>query len=451
MQIKTFYNNPKRTICLSFLIAILIGSLCLKFPFASKSNINISIFDCFLTATSAICVTGLTPFDTFSTWSIFGQTIILILTQLGAIGFVTFYSILAISVNRKYNLKNIKLAGNEVSGFDFSNFKLIFKRIIKITIFFEILGWVLLIPVFWSKFEFYGIFIAFFTSVSTYCNAGLDLNGIFSPNCSFIPFQQNYYVISIICLLTIAGGLGFLIINELIDLKKFKKKFKLISLHSKISIFSTIILIFIGSIIFFTLEIENSLSSLSLFDKIITSIFHSISSRSTGFTTIDLNMTNSLTKICLCVLMFIGACPGGTGGGIKTTTIAVIFATTLSMIKNSENVSIYNHKIKPIVIYKAVSVLFVSIILISMSTIIIYKIEKTATIPEIIFNVVSYFSTTGFQSTSINKFNFLSKLIFIFLMFIGRIGLLSFAAIFLKNKNNFKKQFTLPEGSVQIN
>lgn len=441
-------SNPKRTICLSFLFTIVMGMFLLKLPFATTSNKPLSFFYCFFTATATTCISGVPLHDTFSHWTFFGQIIILILTQLGALGVLTLYSIFAISINKKLNLKSMQLAGDQISAPSFANFKSLFKSVLYITLSCEVIGAILLSFTYYPNFKLYGIFMAFFTAVSSYCNAGLDLNGIIQPNCSFIPFQNNYYVLTITSLLTFLGSLGVIVIYEIIKLKKQHKKLKFLSINSKTAIFTSSILILLGSIIFFTLEFNHSLNNLNLFDKIFTSIFHSISTRSNGYLTLNLASLTNLTKVILCVLMLIGGCPSGTGGGLKTTTLTILFATTFNTIKNRKHIYMFKHKINEFDIYKAISTLIITIITITSATILIYKFDTIIQLPTIIFTAISVFANTGFQTVPVACFCNASKLIFLFLMFIGRIGPLNFTATFLNIKNS-KKQISLPEGKIQ--
>lgn len=448
---KNFLNkNPEIAICLSFVGTILIGTFLLNLPFATKPGFKISLFDCFFTASSTVCISGVVIYDTFTHWSFFGQLVILILTQLGALGVITFYSIFAIYLNKKINLKNMKVVGDQISTSVFANFKSVFKNVLHITLFFEFFGGLALCFMFYPKFKSYGIFMAFFTAISAYCNAGLDLNGIIAPDCSFIPFSHNYFSLTIVSILTIAGGLGFIVIHEIIELKKQHKKLKFLSIHSKLALCSTTILIVLGSLIFFVLEIENSLANSNLFDSIFTSFFHSISARSNGFLTLNLNNLTNLTKTFICALMLIGGCPSGTGGGIKTTTFSIIFATTINTVKNCNHVSLFKHKIKETDVYKAISTLFITITTIATASILIYKFENLIELPTIIFSVISVLSNTGFQTVPILNFNIYSKIVFIFLMLIGRIGLLSFTSTFFKKRNS-KVKLTLPESKIQVN
>lgn len=446
---KNFFNkHPETIIFLSFIVTILAGTILLKLPFSTKPEINISLFDCFFTASSTTCISGVIIYDTFTHWSFFGQIVILILTQLGALGLVTFYSIFVTYFNKKIDLKNMKIAGDQISTNTFSNFKSVFKHVLHITLFFEFFGGLALCFLFYPKFQLYGIFMAFFTAINAYCNAGIDLNGIIAPNCSFIPFQHNYFSLTIISILTVAGGLGFVVIHEILELKKQNKKLRLISLHSKIAIISTIVLIILGSLIFFILEFDNSLANSNFFDRLFTSVFHSISARSNGFLTLNLNNFTNLTKTLICFLMLIGGCPSGTGGGIKTTTFSIIFATTLSTIKNHNHISMFKHKINETDVYKAVAISFITLITIATSSILIYKFENFVELQDVIFSTISVFANTGFQTVPIIKFNICSKIVFIFLMLIGRVGPLNFASTFFKTKKP-KYQLTLPESGVQ--
>ncbi len=433
---------------MSFLLVILMGTLFLKLPFSTKPGVNISLFDCFFTATSTTCISGVVIYDTFTNWSFFGQIVILIMTQLGALGLITFYSIFVIYLNKKIDLKNMRIAGDQISSPNFSNFKSIFKSVLHITLFCELLGGLILSFSFWPKFKFYGIFMAFFTSISAYCNAGIDLNGIFEPNCSFIPFANDYLVLTICSILTFVGGLGFIVINEIIEFKKQHRKLKFLSVHSKIALTSSFVLIILGTIIFLGSEFNNSLANLNIFEKIFSSAFHSISTRSNGFLTLNFNNLTNMSKTFLCVLMLIGACPSGTGGGLKTTTISILFSTMINTIRNRKQVSIFKHKINETDIHKAIATFLLTLIIIATSTMLIYNFETIIELPTIIFSAISVFANTGYQTVPIKTFSLVSKIVLIMLMFIGRIGPLNFVSTFLNHKNH--KRISLPEGEVQI-
>ena len=317
-------DNPVRTICLSFISVIMFGAIILFLPISSKPGITPSFFECLFTATSATCVAGLSLNDTFHTWSILGQSIIMCLIQIGGLGLVTFSSVFSLSLNKKLSLKSMRLANSQINTNDFANISSLFVNVIRITLLCESIGAAFLSISFCRKYGLQGIFMAIFSSVSSYCNSGLDINGFIYPGCSFIPFQNDIIVVITLSILTIFGGIGFVVINDLIQLKKSHKKIKFLSFHSKLAISSTLILIIVGTVTILIMEWSNTLADMSFPEKLSASAFSSITARSAGFSVVDYSQTTTFTKLFTSFLMFIGACPSGTGGGIKITTMILI-------------------------------------------------------------------------------------------------------------------------------
>ena len=359
-----FKNNPIRTVCFSFVSIILMGSFLLFLPISSNEGKNISFLDCIFTATSSTCVTGFTVKDTFTQWSLFGKIVILLLIQTGGLGLITFSSVFLLILNNKLSLKNMKLASSQINIKNFADIKTLFKNLLIITFLCEFIGAVILSFSFYKKFGQYGIFMAIFSSVASYCNAGLDINGIIYQNCSFIPFNKNYLVIVTMSMLTFLGGIGFVVVNEIITLKKSKIKLRNLSINSKIAIFGSVFLILFGTITFLFLEYSNTLKDMNIVDKFFNSFFNSTASRTSGFSTVDFSKISSLTKLFLCILMFIGANPTGTAGGIKITTIIIIISTVSYVIKNKNENTIFKHKINKQTTYKAVALFFLSFLII---------------------------------------------------------------------------------------
>ena len=441
-----FKKNPVRTICFSFLIIMMLGSFLLRLPISSKNPVSFT--DCLFTSTSATCITGFSVKDTFSQWSLFGKIVILILIQTGGLGFITFSSVFLIILNNKLSLKNLKLASSQINVKNLADVKTLFKNVLLITFFCEFVGTILLSFSYCKKFGSYGIFMSVFSAVAAYCNAGLDLNGIFYENCSFIPFSKDYLVVFTISALTFVGGIGFVAINEILQFKKAKIKLRCISISSKIAVFGSLFMLIFGTIGFLFLEYGNSLKDFSFLEKISNSVFNSTAARTSGFTTVDFSQIDNLTKLFLCILMFIGANPTGTSGGIKISTIIIILSTVVSVLKNKEENTILDHKINKTTTYKAIALFFLSLLIIFLSILLVSSFNSEIALSNVVFSVVSAFSTTGFQIINSNCFSTYSKYILIALMFIGRVGPLSFAIIF-NNKNNSKHMF-LPESNLNI-
>lgn len=442
-------NNPVRTVCFSFLAIILIGTFLLFLPVSSNKGLSVSFLDCLFTSTSATCVTGFSAKDTFFQWSTFGKIVILILIQTGGLGLITFSSVFLLILNNKLSLKNMKLASSQINIQNLADTKTIFKTIILITFLCEFIGAFLLSISYCKKFGGYGIFMAIFSSVASYCNAGLDINGIIYKDCSFVPFNQDYLVLFTVNALTFIGGIGFVTINEIISLKKAKIKLRRLSINSKIAIFASFFLVIFGGLIFFILEYNGVLKDFGFFKKIANSIFNSTSARTCGFVSVDFSKISNFTKLFLSVLMFIGANPTGTSGGIKISTMFVLISTVFCVIKNKEENTILKHKINKSTTYKAIALFFISLSIIFVAIFLIWLNDSKLGLSNIIFSVFSAFSTTGFQVVNSATFSGFTKYILIVLMYIGRVGPISFAFIF-KIKTNSKKQLFYPDSNLYV-
>lgn len=291
--------------------------------------------------------------------------------------------------------------------------------------------------------------MAMFSSVSSYCNSGLDINGFISPGCSFVPFRNDIIVVTTLSILTVLGGIGFVVINDLLQLKKSHKKMKFLSFHSKLAISSTLILIVVGTLTILIMEWSNTLADMSFPEKLSASAFSSITARSAGFSVVDYSQTTTFTKLFTSFLMFIGACPSGTGGGIKITTMIILIMTTICVIKNCEDTTIFKHKINKNTVYKAISLLFMSSLLIAIATIIFYITNPNIKLIDLFFTIISAFGTVGVSTINVQDLSQISKYILIFLMYIGRVGPLSFALMFgISSKS--KKYVSLPEGKTYV-
>ncbi len=444
-----FFNNPVQTICLSFFAIIIFGSMLLFLPISTSTGEMPSYLDCLFTATSTTCITGLTIADTYGYWSTFGKCVILCLVQVGGLGLVTFSSVFALSINKKLGLKNMKLATAQININDFSEIQSLFVNIIKVTFICESIGALILCVPFCTKFGFYGIAMSVFTSICAYCNAGFDINGFLYPYCSMVPFRDDPIIIIVVGLLIILGGLGFAVVNELFKMRKMNKKIRLLSFHSKLVLVSSIALILIGTITILITEWSNTLEGMSFFEKLGISAFSSITTRTAGFNVIDHGQTSIFTKLFTCLLMFIGACPGGTGGGIKITTAIVLFMTIICVVKRREDTIIFGRRVAKNTVYKSISLIFIASTLIIFSTTVMWFFESCINLIDLLFTTISAFSNTGLYTTEIAPLSCVSKIILIILMYIGRVGPLSFALMF-GSKLDSKNHVSLPEGKIYV-
>lgn len=443
--------HPARFLTLSFLFLILLGTSLLLLPKATKNGIT--LIDAVFTATSAVCVTGLTVVDTGSHFTRFGQFIILFLIQLGGIGIMTFTTFFAILLSGGIGIRQRILLSEAFSEKNLSQISSTIMRILLLTLSIETVGAIALyhlLPEANFKSETEKIFYAVFHSISAFCNAGFSL---FSSN--LIDLKNNTPAVLTIATLFILGGLGFFVLSEIIEkplLKVIRKvdfvKNKIppqkavLSLHSKLTIYTTVILSIFATFIFFLLEQDNTLKNETFVDKITHSFFQAVTPRTAGFNTIDISKIGVATSLLIMFLMWIGASPGSTGGGIKTTSFALIILKILSMVTGRERIEIFNKQISEESTSRALVSALLSIFLILTSTFILTITEKNIKFIDIFFEVVSAFGTVGLSRGITSYLTILGKLIIIVMMFIGRVGPLVFAfAIFGKvEKRNYEFQ-----------
>lgn len=425
-----------QVIMLNFLFVILIGSVLLALPISSKNGKAIPYIDALFTATTSTCVTGLVTMPTVTTWSVFGQIVILLLIQVGGLGVITVMAGLMVALHRKIGLKDSRLISDAFNLTSLSGLAAFVKKVILGTLIVEGVGALLYMLVFIPDYGARGIWLSIFNSVSAFCNAGID---IIAEN-SLCGYAQNPLINIVTSLLIIIGGIGYIVWWDIIRvLKNFRKEkikcLKRLTLHSKIVLSATLILVFGGAIAIFILEYHNPLTiaNYSLFDKIQVSFFQSITTRTAGFATIPQeNLTNASSILCL-FLMFVGGSPVGTAGGIKTVTIVVLFATAYSAIKNKKEVSLFNRNLSRQTTKKAVAVTSMSFLIVFISTILLAAVTNAPAL-DIIYETVSATATVGLSRNLTPYLGIFGKLIIIVTMYLGRIGPISLAVAFGSNK-----------------
>lgn len=442
--------RPVQFICLSFLIIILSGTFLLMTPICSVDGEFTSFIDSFFTATSATCVTGLSVYDTYTHWSSFGQGVILILIQMGGLGFVTFSTSVSLYLRGRLGIRDMRLAGEYISVQNLGDVQKLLINIIRVTAICEGIGAALLAIPFVSLFGTGGIWMAVFTAVSSYCNAGFDVFGFIYPGCSIEPFVGNWIVMTVVPALIILGGLGFLVFNDIFTNIKSKDGSSRLALHSKIVIFATGFLIIFGFISILGVEWNRAFSELPVGEKISSSFFSSVTARTAGYASVNYAGVTPLTKLITIFLMFIGASPVSTGGGIKTTTAMVLIMTMVGVIKGREDTVIFGRRIKKSVVYKTLSLTVLSMSLLGVATILLKVIEPEQSLIDLTFVTVSAFSTTGLSPIDLGAAHYISKLILCFLMFIGRVGPLSFFLTLRLRGKHIDKKITLPEGEILV-
>ena len=424
MKNKLHTFTATRSILLGFMIVILIGSVLLKLPISSATGVSVPYIDALFTATTATCVTGLVTLPTVSTWSTFGQTVILLLIQIGGLGVITVLAGFMIFLNKRFGLKDYLLIQDTFNLNTMNDLKSFVRKVINGTFIIEIVGALLYMIVFVPEFGAKGIWISLFNSISAFCNAGID---IISEN-SLIQYVHNPIINFVTCALIIIGGLGFIVWWDIVRITREKKSVNSLTLHSKIVLISTVILIAIGTLGVMIGEYNNPLTmkEYSFGEKLEASFFQSVTLRTAGFATIpQQNLTNATAIISL-FLMFIGGSPAGTAGGVKTVTIAVLVVTMISMIKNKNEIALFNRKLANNDIRKAIAVIFMSLLILISSTFLLALVTEASFI-DIAFETVSATATVGLSRNLTPFLNMWGKCIIIATMYFGRVGPISLA------------------------
>ncbi len=434
---RKFVMSTAQIILLSFIIAVLIGSLLLWLPISSADGKSVPYIDALFTATTSACVTGLVTLPTVSTWSIFGQVVILLLIQIGGLGVITVMSGFMLALHHKMGLGDRLLIQDAFNLNTLSGLTSFIKKVIIGTIAVEGVGALLYMIVFIPDFGARGIWISIFNSVSAFCNAGIDI----IATDSLCSYATNPLVNIVTCLLIVIGGIGYIVWWDLARVvSEFKKKglkcLRSLTLHSKIAIWATLILIFTGGALIFAFEYNNpaTIGDMSLFDKIQVSLFQSVTTRTAGLASLPQeNLTNASSILCL-VLMFIGGSPVGTAGGIKTVTVAVLFASAYSTVLGKDEVTLFGRNISREALRKSVAVLGASFSIMLISTLALSACTDASVI-DILYETVSATATVGLTRGVTSILNTAGKIIIIATMYLGRVGPISLAfALNVKKK-----------------
>ena len=438
-------------IAVSFLAVILVGTLLLSLPLATQSGKSLPLVDSLFTATSATCVTGLIVRDTGAHFSGFGKLIILVLLQMGGLGIMTFSTLFAILLGRKLTIKQDLVIQRTMAPNKVQNLSTLIKYILFITFGIEFLG-ALCLALRWGRTMNWSIgellANSIFHAVSAFCNAGFSL---FST--SFSSFLKDPFINAIMICLIIIGGIGFMVVLELPRFLK-KKGFYRFTIQTKVALTVTLCLILAGAVLFFALERGNALAGLSTKDSITASFFQSVTARTAGFNTLNIGKLATPTLLVLVFLMFIGASPGSTGGGIKTCTFGVVLATGFSMLRNRDRVSMFKRTIPKEVVRKSLVVLFLALawIFVAVFLLAIAEHKKAAFLDnyflQILFEITSAFGTVGLSTGLTPTLTIVGKLIIIATMFVGRIGPLTLALAVAMQSG--KAVYSYPEEKIMI-
>lgn len=430
--------STTQKIMLSFLGAITVGSILLALPFSSATGEAVPYIDALFTATTSICVTGLVTVPTYSTWSVFGQIIILILIQLGGLGVITVMYGVMMGLHRRLGLGNRQMLQDVFNLNNISGIVRFLRKVLTGTLVVEGTGALLYMTVFVPEYGLRGIWISIFNAISAFCNAGMDIVGEDSL-CGYV-FQPMVNLVTI--LLIVLGGLGYIVWWDVLRvLKKIRtqklKCFRQLTLHSKIALTMTVSLILIGAAAFYVFEYNNPLTMKDFTNgqRILASLFQSVTTRTAGFATIpQQNLTNTSAIISV-LLMLVGGSPVGTAGGIKTVTIAVLLVSMFATIRNKEDAELFHRNIPKQAVDKSVAVVSMFFLIASLSTILLSAVTD-ADVIDIVYETVSATATVGLTRNLTAALPALGKMIIIVTMYLGRVGPISLVVAFSTQKKN---------------
>lgn len=427
--------STTQTIVLSFLLAMIVGALILMMPFSSAEGKITPFIDAFFTATTSVCVTGLVVVDTYSYWSTFGQAVILILIQLGGLGVITFTMTVLMITGRRITLKDRLLLEDAFNMDTLQGIIQFLRTVLKYTVLVEGLGAVLYMFYFIPEFGTRGIWISVFTSISAFCNAGIDIIG---PN-SLMPYVDHVGINLITMFLIVAGGIGFIVWHDIVQVLcnaikgefPARKIFLKLTLHSKLALVSTAVFIVTGAFLFFLLEYSNpeTLGSLGLCGKILAALFQSITTRTAGFASISQKGLYSSSVLVSMMLMFVGGSPVGTAGGIKTVTVAVMILTAISTARGKRHVTAFRRSIPLITIRKAYAVTVISFLALGTG-LILFSVVQPGSFSDLVFEITSAIGTAGLSRGFTSSLNLAGKILICLYMYLGRVGPISMAIAF---------------------
>ncbi|WP_338556922.1 TrkH family potassium uptake protein [Paenibacillus sp. KS-LC4] len=440
--------TPPQILTLGFLAIIAVGTLLLSLPYASANHHATPLIDALFTATSAVCVTGLVVVDTGIHYSTFGELVILVLMQIGGLGFMTMSTLFALALRKRISLRERLLLQESMNQSSLEGIVRFIRRVLIYAFAIEGVG-ALVLALRWSTEMPFGkaLYFGIFHSVSMFTNAGFDIMGPMNgPFSSFVNHVNDPIINVIVIALIFLGGIGFIVLAEMWDYPKTRK----LSFHSKVVLYATGILFVAGAAVIFIFEFTNTktLEPLSISGKLYSSLFQSISPRSGGANTLDIPSMRHATQFLIILLMFIGASPGSAGGGIKVTTFAILIGAVFAMIRGREDVVFFRRRLAKDRVYKALTITIASLAAIILFTMILSTTEDVDFLV-LLFEVTSAFGTTGLSLGLTPHLTVIGKVLIIIMMFAGRLGPLTLAFTLVPTQEK-KELYRYPEGKIMI-
>ncbi|MGL4850097.1 MAG: TrkH family potassium uptake protein [Clostridium sp.] len=433
-----------QVLSLGFAIVILVGAILLSLPISSKSGEGTNFLDALFTSTSAVCVTGLVTLDTGTYFNTFGQIVIMLLIEIGGLGFMSFATFIAVLLGKKITLRNRLLVQEAMNTFSIQGLVKMVKYVLGFTFAVQFFGALLLSTQFIPEFGILkGIYFSIFHSISAFCNAGFDLFGHFS---SLTSYAYNPVIILTISALIIIGGLGFTIWLEIYNYKGVKR----FSVHTKIVILVTVILIVLGTVLMFLFEMNNNetIGTMGAGGKWLNSFFASVSPRTAGFNSISTDAMTTSGKFTTILLMFIGGSPGSTAGGLKTATFGIIILTVICVIKGREDTEAFGRRFSKDLVYKAFALLMIGALLVIVVTMLLAITQPKENFIDLLYEATSAFGTVGLTTGVTQRLNAIGKIIIMITMYLGRVGPMTVVLALVRNK--IKQTHKYPEGKILI-
>ena len=438
--------SPAQIVTTSFMGIILVGALLLMIPIATVGDESLNFWDALFIATSATCVTGLSTISVGNDLTVFGQSIVLILIQIGGLGIMTLSSSMMVLIGKSFGMKDRIIRQDLLGVSSLEDIMAMINDIIRYTLIIELWGAVILTFAFiYDGFDFTtSLYYGFFHSISAFCNAGFALF-----DNSLESYATNPLVHGTISALVILGGLGFIVLKELKEMISKRTALVRMSLHTKIVLTTSIFLTFSSFCFVFFGEFLNSLDSYSLADKVQVSFFQAVTLRTAGFNTLDLTSLNAFTIYGMTLFMFIGASPGSTGGGIKTTTLAILLQSIRSTLSGKKDIEFFDRRIPSQLVVRATAITFISIIITSFFILILMKIETQQSFLPLFFEVISASGTVGLSLGVTPFLSVAGKVALSLLMLIGRIGPLTLA-LAIGEQKKLGGKIDYPDGKILI-
>lgn len=437
---------PAQVVLLSFGGLIILGALGLLLPIASVPGKSIGIIDAFFMSTSATCVTGLATLSVVDDLSLFGQMIILILVQIGGLGIMTLSSSMALIMGKNLQMREQIIMQDVLDASGSNELLSLIVDIIRFTFVIEFIGAILLSFGFFQEGVEIGeaIYFGFFHSIMSFCNAGFALF-----NNSLVDFKFSPWITIPVSILLITGGLGFYVIKELVITVKEKRPLKNLSVHTKIVLSINTLLIGLGTVYLFFGEFLHSFQDMTMVERLQVSFFQSITTRTAGFNTIELNSLHPHSLYMMVLLMFIGAAPGSTGGGVKITTFAILLQSVTATLKGKPHVEFFERRVPSTIVVKSIAVFIISLIVASIGILVLMRIEPDKNFLSLFFEVISGFATVGLSLGITPFLSVLGKLVMVVLMFTGRVGPLTLV-IAIGSRVVVPEKIEYPEGKILI-